>query len=244
MRPHLAITTFSEAGYQTYGRSFLESFLEHWPIPIRAFHEGKRPNLQHSRLEWRCLDDDQDRARFIAAYSGPEFNHKTDFNMMAVKFSHKIWAITQPHDARWLLWLDADTLCTRPVESHNLDAICPPDKSLVYIGRQGELRPGQPMYPETGFVAYRTEHWEVATLLTEMRAIYTTGKLFTLGQHNWHDAYVFDFCRTRSAIPAERQLNLGASIKGRDVFGSTILDRWLTHFKGPRAKLAQYGSIA
>ncbi len=49
-----AFTTFSEQGYETYGRKMLEAFDRHWPadIPLRVYYEGSEPEIQSSRIEY------------------------------------------------------------------------------------------------------------------------------------------------------------------------------------------------
>lgn len=235
----IAVTTFSKKGWISYGHRFVTSFLQHWPIRLVVYAESQNQPIQHQNLVWLNLDDDRDRKKFIDRYSAPQFNHQTDFNMMAVKFSHKIWAVTaRDVQSNYRIWIDADVDCIAPISIEQLASIV--SAPVCYLGRQGFMRPGQPLYPETGFVSYETRLPAVRQLLDRMRSVYTTGELFTLGQHNWHDAYTFDFCRRQFHM---EQKNLSPDSKGLDAFEFSPLHPFLRHNKGPRRKARAYGGV-
>jgi hypothetical protein len=70
-----AVTTFSAQGYEVYGRTMIESFLEHWPeeVELWAFYERNKPRDASDRVIWKSLQDDKEWQKFAR-----EHHHKDD----------------------------------------------------------------------------------------------------------------------------------------------------------------------
>jgi hypothetical protein len=82
------ITTFSPRGYEVYGKRFIESFAKYWPdSPVRLFiyYEGVKPSDAVSWADWRSLDDDADRLKFMAQFQDPT-DHVWDYTKGIVKY--------------------------------------------------------------------------------------------------------------------------------------------------------------
>ena len=238
MHDYIAVTSFSPRGYELYGRRFIMSFLEHWNIPLTAYFETDSPDLVHPRLTLRDLDRDAERLEFLRRYDGPRFRGSpNDYATQAIRFSHKVFAVTSPlPPTRWCLWIDADVETFAPVTSELLHVICPEDCSLSYLGRKdGD-------HSETGFVAYRLEDPNVLDMLAELRAIYTSGQLFTFGPRMRNDAALFDHVRSR--VPATKQCDLSSGVSGTHVWPQTVLGRVMRHSKGQARKREIYGGTA
>lgn len=246
MMDHVAVTTFSQKGWKTYGKRFVESFLKHWDIPLFVYAENQPRPIIHDRLYWFDLDHDKDRTDFINRNNIPsKVGTRMDPNMQSIRFCHKVFALTAPDiSSRWRIWIDADVETVATVNQDAMAEICPEDASLAYLGRTQALWKGQDPYSECGFVAYKTEDPKVAKMLQDMRGIYTSDQLYKLGDHNWHDSYVFDYCRKRSGIPKNRQHNLSAGIPGLNVWQHTVLGKYMVHNKGEHLKMKAYGSLA
>lgn len=252
------VTSFSPQGYAQYGKRFIDSFLRFWgatgDVEMHVFLEGQTPPIADyiahpniGMLVWHNLRDNAQHEEFVTRWSGPKWNDPHDFNMMPVKFCHKVFAITSPSlplDG-WRVWIDADVVTTALVTSEWLQKALPSWKAIAYLGRTGFMRPGQPMYSECGFVGYNLDHPWVQAVLHDMRAIYTTGKLFGLGKHNWHDSYVFDHCLGKHLTDERRAAlhNLSEHHAERCLYpwDETLLADVMEHHKGPRRKLAAYG---
>lgn len=238
------VTTFSANGWETYGKRFVESFGKHWPdeCQLHVFLENQPTPAGFPKVDWHRLDFDPEHEAFVRKYAGKEYNHPTDFNEMSVRFCHKVFALTNKllPMVGWRVWIDADVLFKRDVTAF-LPSLFPSGKALTYLGRQGEMRPGQPAYTECGFVGYNTDVPKVRALLHDMRAIYTTGKLFTLGKHNWHDSYVFDHCRQHLEFEPAAMNNLSFGLPGTHVWPQSILGQFSAHQKGPKRKAEVYG---
>lgn len=238
------VTTFSPAGWDHYGKRFVDSFLRHWPdeVQLHCFLEGQHIPPGYPKVAWHDLENDPEHQAFCAKYSGPEWNHPTDYNEMSVRFCHKVFAITSPSlpAMGWRVWIDADVLFTRDVTAF-LPVLFPPGKALTYLGRQGLMREGQIAYTECGFVGYNGDVAKVRAMLHDMRQIYTTGRLFELGRHNWHDSYVFDHCRDHHHFGPGWLNNLSENVTGLHVWPHTVLGQCSQHQKGPRRKIEVYG---
>lgn len=242
-----AVTTFSLKGWKVYGKRFVDSFLQYWPIPLVVFAEGQLAPEGYRGLReliWLDLKDDRDHEAFVAKFTHKRFNHPTDVNMMSIRFCHKVFAITSPElpGAGWRIWIDADSETKKPVKPQHIEKLLPTDKALTFLGRKGRMRPGQKAYTECGFVGYNQSNPLVLQQLVDMREIYTSGLLFTLGQHNWHDSYVFDYTR-KKLIPKELWNNLSEHYQEGDlhVWPKTILGEFMVHNKGPKRKRKAYG---
>lgn len=235
------VTTFSNAGYECYGRRFIESFLEHekWQ-KLTCYHESL-PSVDHlaDNLSWRSLDHDMDRREFIAkAHLVPDrLGDDRHPNWQSVRFCHKVFALTHAalhSEADWLVWMDADVVIT----SQPLWATALTDNAdLVFLGRP------QYAYTECGFVGYRLTAPAVKAMMDDMRRYYTTGEIWQHPKNDWHDSRCFDICRSRSGVLAERQVSLSRPMPTTHVWPHTVLGRWCEHHKGPARKSRAYGGI-
>jgi len=243
------VTTFSPSGWGYYGKRFVESFLQHWPTyaKLHVFLEGQEVPDGYPTVSWHDLRKDWEHEEFVTKWSGPEWNSKTDYNEMSVRFCHKVFAITSLKlpQSGWRVWVDADVVTKAPIDKGWLDRTLPTGKALSFLGRKGFMRPmvSQPAYTECGFVGYNFDHPRVADMLDAMRLIYTSGELFQLGKHNWHDSYVFDYCKQRSGIPAAEMHNLAAHCEAHTFhpWPRTELGKVMEHYKGPGRKASAYG---
>ena len=238
------VTSFSPRGYSQYGKRFIDSYLEHGPYPLIVFGEGQpcpAEYIERRELIWYDLKDDADHEAFCERNAGRDHPH--DFNMMPVKFGHKVFAITSPKlpAEGWRVWIDADVEFTAPVEPRHLNELFPGDKALTLLGRKGYMRPGQPMYSECGFVGYNQRFGSARKVLANMRKTFTSDQVFKQGRHNWHDSYTFDWWRAIH-VPPEYQNNISPHTKAGqlDAWSGSILSEFCQHHKGPKAKAKAY----
>lgn len=233
MLDYLAITTFSDAGFEVYGRRFVASwdcFASHLGIGL----ETVRDTDLASEPGWREF---QDTAPPVSA---PPASYWERWDQNGRRFSHKVFAVTSARRqlSEWLLWIDADVEFHAPLTRDLLADICPVNACLSFLGRRDFP------WSECGFVAYKVSDPKVRALLADMRLVYTSGELFTLPRDRWHDSAVFDICRLRSGIPESEQCNLSAGVRGREVWEHTLLQQFARHNKGPARKLRVYGGLA
>jgi hypothetical protein len=237
------VTTFSNSGYKCYGKAFIASFLKHCPdTELVVYHESLESlDFLSPKLEWRNLDYDTDRHRFIVEHgSDPEkVNDARHPNRQSIRFCHKVFALTNEavmcRDGfiDWLVWIDSDVLFHA---SPDWPSVLPDHAWLSFLGRKG-------VYTECGFVGYRVSQPKVQALLEDMRKYYTSGEIFRRALDDRHDSRCFDICRERSEVPAERQHNLSKGIIGTHVWPMTMLANFCTHQKGPSRKMQRYGGV-
>ncbi len=235
------VTTFSNEGYECYGRRFVESFLAHEPWHNLVCYHESLPSVDqiHDRLEWRNLDHDMDRQTFIArANMVPDrLGNDRHPNWQSVRFCHKVFALTNAairSKADWMVWLDADVVIHK---APNWMDCLPESADLTFLGRP------QYAYTECGFVGYRLTSPAVRAMLDDMRRYYTTGEIWNRPKDDWHDSKCFDICRKRSEVPAERQVSLSRQMPTTHVWPHTVLGAWCEHHKGPARKQRAYGGI-
>jgi hypothetical protein len=223
-----AVTTFDERGYEVYGRRFLETFAAHWPSEVRlyVYAEGFRPVLPRGELR-DLLACCPGLVRFKRDYVGIR---PRDFRWDAVRFAHKVFALT--HAARTtqvekLFWLDADTLSFADVPVDFLRSCLPDNCFTSCLVREG-------MHSETGFVGYNLGHVASRDFIAAFEGLYTSGRLFALPE--WHDSYVFDVVRRSFERQGRiRTHNLsGVFTDTSHPFVNSELGRYMDHLKGPR----------
>lgn len=242
------VTTFHEAGYKQYGQRMIDTFAQTWPdtITLKVYAEGcvpvsPKPNIEIIDLEatspdlvkfkqtWRDVPkangdvmNDPVRSRRKDAGKG--------FKWDAVRFSHKVYAIfhaAQTVTTPWLLWMDADTVCHSPLAESFVDAMCPADRDLCFLGRRGK-------FSECGLYAMQLHTKGTRRFLKEFKRMYDEAEqgIFTLDE--WHDSFVFDDVRLRTG--GLRQLDWSAGIitgEGHPLINSAW-GAYLDHLKGDR----------
>lgn len=238
----ILVTSWSNKGYEQYGRKFLQSWEEHWrDVPLVVFHEGKVPETVGP--VYLDLLGDPDVVAFHQTYGRfPQANGvgKTkdgrlvvDYRWQATKFARKVFAVTSGRipEADWRIWIDADVVFKRRPELEFWEQVTPEGYGGTYIGRD----PRDWHHSECGWVAYRMP--VLGGFLKSFRDVYASGVVFKLGE--WHDSFVFD--RVREAHPFLGWKNLAEGIRGMHPWPETILGKFMDHYKGPVAKKEFYG---
>ncbi|CAN5174445.1 hypothetical protein BH10PSE17_BH10PSE17_05600 [soil metagenome] len=255
MRRFAVITTCHSAGYERYGRTMVESYLEHWPVevPLLLYHEGFEPPVAPGRLIARDLESsspglvafkarhlDNPRAHGLRKpwrrvrvgpikVMLPMRTRKDAYRWNAVRFAHKSFALfdaARRTDADVLIWVDADTLFFDSIDLAELELLAPPDSAAACLRR--------PQHTEAGFLAYNLRHPDTRRLLDEFEAMYTRDLLFK--QREFHDAYLFDVVRERAEARGVSVHDIGEGIgwTAPHVLINSRLGRFMDHMKGGR----------
>jgi hypothetical protein len=218
------ISTWSDLAHETYGNQWFDGMTTFW----RPLGVSFRVPMEHTILE----DPD------VFTFREREADKQTSGNKLhraAMKWSWKVFALTMEpmQTSGWMIWIDGDVEFTKTPTQEFLDAVCPDDADVSYLGRVWAYA------SETGFVAYNMASLGTRELLGRMRATYLTGAFRDLD--SWTDGAVFDYCRKGLGLVAN---NLAAHCDGPDlhVWPKTILGEFMVHQKGPRRKAEAYGA--
>jgi GR25 family glycosyltransferase involved in LPS biosynthesis len=198
-----ALTSFGPAGYDLYGRRFVETFRHFWPSDIQLIcaWEGEPPDRNLCGFDLTASDPAR---AFLARHRTDPIVHglfdgkpaiwstkakREGYSLRhdAYKFARKVFAIcrtAQLVEHGKLFWLDADIVTTAPVTSTFLHQLLPDSVSLCYLNRQPYA------HSELGFVGYNLERSEVVHFLAAYESIYATDEFMLL--QNWDDCNVFD----------------------------------------------------
>ncbi len=228
------VTSMSKAGYNAYGKQFLESYDEKVVWPLKVFHDGWCPPERHLGVTYYDLDAvDLEARAFAVDYRRSEV--AGHYRRQPVKFSRKVFAMTNFMTVSgWLIWIDADVIFTKPLDDRFETALCPEGKAVTYLARDWAA------HSETGFLAFNMQHHQTPMLLFKMRECYTKRPPEVLRLPQQHDSMVFDLCVRRSGIPKKDLNNLvPLDLKPElHVWPKTVLGEYCAHFKGPRRKEA------
>lgn len=230
------VTTFSPRGYEVYGRRFIETFDKYWPASVRlmVYYEGVKPPEDASECaQWRALDSDVDRHKFMARFQDP-VDPVWDYTKGIVKYSHKVWAMTNaPRHFERLFFLDGDTETIAPVTDEYLLSLCPADCIVSYLGRKRR-------HSETGFLCFNTRHHGGEQFLRDFRLVYKKGDIAKLPA--LHDCAAFDFMREQYQEAGFKFYNLCPDAPDLEAFDYSPLKQCFTHNKGPGGKSKAYGT--
>lgn len=245
------ITGWSPAGYEQYGRRFLQGFNRHWPREVDLVVYGES-SCAMPRGHFVELKHVPDMCEFLRRHDSPE-KHGTvpakgyerrwkpkhyassyNFRFDACKFSRQGYipehAASHELDVeinpQLLCWLDGDVATHADVPPNFLESLLPMPMDVAYLGR-GEK------HSEIGFQLYRIYPGSTALpLLAAFQQHYVCGTVFDLPE--WHSAYVWDEARRASGA---RCLNLTPGGHGH-VWLQSPLARYTDHLKGKRKGLS------
>lgn len=239
------VTTFNASGYQTYGKTMIDTFVKNWPaeVELAVYAEDLNilptsnnvkifdlmqasPELSSFKLRWQGIpkangDVSDDPIRSKRKDSGKGF--KWD----AVRFAHKVYAIfhaAKNTSADWLIWMDADMVCHSPVEQDFLTTMCPENVDICFLGREGK-------YTECGLYAINLNSATSRVFLSKFQELYDQDNIFSFPE--WHDSYVFD--EVRRSVKCQ-ELNWSKNIikgEGHPLINSEW-GAYLDHLKGSR----------
>lgn len=235
---HTVITSFTEEGYERYGKEFIRTFREHWPESVRlvVYYEGdevfRRLNgwenywgVKHVPEFFESLTFDLQHGRF------PDGTYNINYDAgMARKVFMQAHACEQFGGK--VFWIDADSITHAPVQVGFLDEVLPDDKFCCYLGRH--TKDGQPwFYTESGFIGFNAGHPLAQKFFAAYRSFFLFG-VFLLHKR-WHDCEGFDQMRVASK-QQDAFVNLSEGLPDGTMhpFVNSVVGRYMDHRKGPR----------
>lgn len=246
---YTVITTFNAAGYETYGRRMINTFLENWPktVMLVVYAEDCTVTETADNLIVRDLNQVDELTAFKTKWKNvpkangdvsqdPVRSKRKDagkgFKWDAVRFSHKVYSIfdcARRSNSDWLLWMDADMVCHSPITIDRLDQLCTAD--LCFLGRRGK-------FSECGLYAMNLRSLETTAFLQEFQRFYDDAEhgIFTLDE--WHDSFVFDAVRQHTSCRERDWSSHLITGEGHPLINSEW-GAYLDHLKGDRKQLGR-----
>jgi hypothetical protein len=190
------VTSFNWAGWEKYGKNFVETWKQYWSPSIRltVFYEG--PEFEDfdfpDGLSWRPIEevefltDFMDSLRFPIQHGlvGDRYDINFDARMCRKVF---IQAYAARKYGGKVFWLDADAVTVKHVPERFLDDCLPDDALCCFLGRDGWY------YTESGFIGFNADHPLASRFFKNYVHVPIVGTIFT--QQGWHDCFVFDAVR-------------------------------------------------
>ena len=187
-------TTWHPVGYKKYGKDYIETYLQNWPVevPLTIYAEDHNPftynadNIsvldQRTALpdlkSWQEKHKDNDHAH------GWNSSHtKKSFLWDASRFANKtfaVWHFADYTNADIMIWCDGDVKTHTPIPIEFLHSIGPTEAQLAtYLGRK--------TWPECGWVMYNRKHPEFNNFMKQWRWIYESDDIFN--HVEYHDSF-------------------------------------------------------
>lgn len=233
------VTTMNRAGWKQTGARMVESFRKHWPADVEflLYAEDFDPNVSGVTVKalpaW--LGEFKARHKDNRAAHG-QMPTRYDFRFDAVKFSHKVAAVTDAglsQDHGVLIWLDADTFTHANVTHEWLASLFPEPSYIAWLDRVNH-------YPECGFVMYRCSHRSHRMAMEAFRDLYISDQLFRLGQT--HDCIALQHLIESMARAGDIEAPVSLSGSGRrasHVLANSPLSSRIDHLKGSRKSVGR-----
>ena len=233
------VTTFSDNGWNEYGKRFVETFTQHWPedIKLKIYCDTIQP--EYNDVEWIKLNEVcPDLVAFKDRHKDNENAHglrpdgqKKSYLWDAVKFAHKSYCVSHAAlnaDSDLVVWLDADVVTHSDVPDGFIESLLPENHYCAYLGRQK-------IYPECGFVIYDTRSLHNQAFMQDWQDMYRTDSLFN--EIEYHDSYLFWVLQKKYTERGMQSFNISEGhphIPGGHVFINSPLGAYMDHLKGAR----------
>lgn len=222
----LVVTSWSETGYELYGRRWVETFDRFWPqnctkLVITDWHlsldeQFKAFKTRHAN---RALDP-----------SKPGYDYRQDL----LRFCHKVFALKAAlRDAEgydYLIWLDGDVETRAPITDNLLAKICPEDKDGALLSRADSAP-----HPECGFMSFNLRR-KGKDFLERYVNLYESDNILKLQElHDSHAFMIMLVAHTKFADSVWEDLApAGLGPHGLDAFEASVLNEYFIHKKGNR----------
>lgn len=236
------VTSFGPAGWDLYGRRFVDCFHEHWPLSARliVYWEGERPDYPGDMDGFDLLKVPPAAAFLDKWRTNPMVHGKLEssvspwsgkarrigycFRHDAYKFARKVFAVADAarllRDGR-LFWVDADVVTRKRIPDGLFDSLLPDTISLCYLKRRT-------LHSELGFVGYNLNRREARDFINAYEHRYSSDAFLT--DAAWDDCNQFDALVARLSP----SVNWIPHNSVAQPFDGSILGRYMRHNKGKR----------
>lgn len=227
------ITTCNDAGWRQTGKRMVESFKKQWPASVKLAVYCENFDIAVEGVEMRRLPQWQFEFKQRHKHNKRAHGHtpsRYDFLYDAVKFSHKIGAVTDAglrKNDGILIWLDVDTFTHSSVTEEWLHSLFPEPSYIAWLDRVHN-------FPECGFVMYRCGHKAHQTAMNSLVDYYKSDLIFSLRQTN--DCFVLQHLIESMARAGEieQPVSLSGDKAWSHPFVNGPLGAKMDHMKGDR----------
>jgi hypothetical protein len=220
------VTTFSDKGYEEYGKYFVESCKKFISKDITVFFYVDNVNIiSESNFVVRKLEESVPDLTIFKNRN----KHKVAEKFMhdAVRFSHKSYCIyhaANNSDVDLLIWLDSDTEIYDNITRSYLAKFLPEGAFTSYLGR--------PDYSETGFLAFDLRNPHSKEYFDLFKWYYDSDEIYKLSGQL--DCHVYDAARVRLEEQGKvKNYNLSPPGVGKNHFNH-VFEGYMIHYKGDR----------
>lgn len=236
------VTTFPNYAWEIYAKTALESMVNNLPpqIPLMVQLDDY---LLYSQVDKTLRAQDgiavgQEKEHADFVQRNKDKDDQQNYRKQAVRFCHKVFAIKRALNAairqreadptnspRYLIWIDADVVITRPVAMDEIKECLPREGDAVsYLGRKDWD------HSECGWLAFDMENGADVVIANAVNT-YVSNGVFDLDQ--WHDSWVWDRLREQFG---GNWTNLTDGKPGTEIWEQSPMAKWSRHYKGPIAK--------
>lgn len=234
---HTVITSFTEDGYQKYGKEFIRTFTEYWPKDVKlvVYYEGT--NL---RQNWKSITTVKNLEAWMRVIAPFQLMSGALFDQYDIRYDARTNRVIfmQNHALRTyrgkVFWIDGDVITHAKVPETFLDEVLPDDKLCCYLGREGWYD------SETGFIGFNYNHPGCEQFMKIEENTLFSGIIFA--QHAWWDMVCFDWSR-KCFTAQSKELESAFVDLAKDlprgtmhVFINSVLGKYFDHKKGGRKK--------
>lgn len=231
----VVVTSFTEKGYQQYGKEFIRTFMEHWPKSVKlvVYYEGT--NLRH---DWKSINEVPNWSAWMKLIAPFQLMQGAIDNQYDIRYDARTNRVIfmQNHALRTfkgkVYWIDGDVITHAPVTEKFLDDVLPDDKMCCYLGR------GNWYDSETGFIGFNYNHPSCEHFLKVEENCLFSGIVFALPR--WWDMTVFDWAREAFCAMDPKLKNefvdLAADLPRGTMhpFINSVIGSVMDHLKGQR----------
>lgn len=207
MENYQLVTSMSIGQYHAFGKNMITSMNAYLPDNAKLTvymddYQDFEELVAGKKVEYEFLDDTNYKVFSYMAkpnvksiVTEPRNSEKYDKELMfkwdATRFAYKVFSIFQALQrpkARYLIWIDADTLATKKIDKDFFPSLLEPDDYMAYLSRIDS-------HSECGFMMFDTHHDGHYYFWNAMSGMYKG--LLMFDEKEWHDSYIFDVVREK-----------------------------------------------
>ena len=224
------ITSMSQEYYDHVGQSCIETFTAFWPdnITLYVYNESIGKPRKKKRVEympWECVEQDYNK-----------YAERTE-NKGAVKFAKKAYPIIHAMkniDCDRLIWLDADSYTTRPINPQLLSLISPDDVLSTHFGVKhtwpSDSDPNRKSFScETGFFVLNKKHPMFKDFAKRYEEYYTHDLGYSL--RRFYDGEVYGAVVAEMVAKGAKVLDLNPDHEIKSPIPRSVIGEYISHMK-------------